>query len=63
VKPDPRIYQLALERLGAKPEEAVFLDDFRRNVEAARSIGMAAIHFTQPEQSLDELKELLRLNR
>ena len=63
MKPDPRIYQLALERLGAKPEEAVFLDDFRRNVEAARSIGMAAIHFTQPEQALDELKELLRLNR
>jgi epoxide hydrolase-like predicted phosphatase len=58
-KPDPRIYQLALEKLGAAASESVFLDDFRENVEGARAVGMQAIHFTQPEQALQELKQLL----
>jgi len=59
VKPDPRIYQLALERLGVHPKESVFLDDVLVNVEAARSVGMSAIQFTQPEKTLEELKQLL----
>ncbi len=37
MKPDPRIYRLALEKLGVQPEESVFLDDVLVNVEAARS--------------------------
>jgi epoxide hydrolase-like predicted phosphatase len=63
MKPDPRIYHLALERLGTKPEESVFLDDVLMNVEAARSVGMCAIHFTQPEKALEELKQLLSNHR
>jgi epoxide hydrolase-like predicted phosphatase len=58
-KPDERIYRIALEKLGVAPAEAVFVDDFKANVEAARAIGMQAIHFTQPENALDELKKLL----
>ncbi|MGH7806313.1 MAG: HAD family hydrolase [Candidatus Binatia bacterium] len=42
-KPDRRIYELALERLGTKAEDAVFLDDFTVNVEGARRVGMQAI--------------------
>jgi epoxide hydrolase-like predicted phosphatase len=63
VKPDPRIYRLALEKLGAQPEESVFLDDVLVNVEAARSVGMSAIQFTQPEKALEELKKLLSNHR
>lgn len=59
MKPDPRIYSLALEELGAKPEESVFIDDVLANVEAARLVGMAGIHFTRPEKALEELKQLL----
>ena len=59
IKPDPRIYRLALEKLGTLPEESVFLDDVLVNVEAARSVGMSAIQFTQPEKTLEELKQLL----
>jgi len=59
MKPDPRIYLLALERLGARAEESVFVDDVLVNVEAARSVGMAGIHFTQPQLALEELKRLL----
>jgi epoxide hydrolase-like predicted phosphatase len=63
MKPDLKIYRLALEKLDAKPEESVFLDDVLVNVEAARSIGMSAIQFTQPEKALEELKKLLSNHR
>ena len=63
MKPDPRIYRLALEKLGIQPEESVFLDDVLINVEAARSVGMTGIHFTQPNKALDELKQLLNKHR
>jgi len=59
MKPDERIYQIALEKLGVKASESVFLDDFAENVAGARAVGMQAIHFTQPEQALKELKQLL----
>lgn len=43
-KPDPRIFRLALERLGVvAPETAVFLDDFPGNVAAAERLGMRGI--------------------
>jgi epoxide hydrolase-like predicted phosphatase len=63
MKPDPRIYRLALEKLGVQPSESVFLDDVLVNVEAARSVGMSAIQFTQPEKTLEELKQLLSNHR
>jgi putative hydrolase of the HAD superfamily len=58
-KPDPHIYRLALAKLGARPEESVFIDDVPANVAAARSIGMAGIEFVQPEKVLEELKQVL----
>ncbi len=43
-KPDPRIFELALELLGdVDPSEAVFLDDYEGNVVAAEKLGMRAI--------------------
>lgn len=45
MKPDPRIFQIALQRLGRKPPETVFIDDFAANIDAARNLGMYAIHF------------------
>lgn len=59
MKPDPRIYHVTLERLGVLPAEAVFVDDFPRNVEGARRLGMYAIHFRHREQALAELRRLL----
>jgi epoxide hydrolase-like predicted phosphatase len=59
MKPDARIYQHALQRLGLAAQEAVFIDDMLRNVEGARSQGMNAIHFRQRSQALAELKRLL----
>jgi len=59
MKPEARIYQIALEALGVAASESVFLDDFPANVDGARAVGMQAIHFIQPEQALKELKHLL----
>jgi len=59
MKPDPRIFQHALEQFELAPAEAVFVDDDTENVEAARALGMHAIHFTRPHQAIGELKQLL----
>ena len=45
-KPDPAIYRHLLDKLGTRPEETLFLDDKRINIEAAKSLGMLAIEFT-----------------
>jgi putative hydrolase of the HAD superfamily len=42
VKPDPSIYALCLERLGALPEDCLFVDDTEVNVRAAREAGINA---------------------
>lgn len=42
-KPNPAIYRLALERLGAVADRAAFLDDVQSNVDAATRVGMHGI--------------------
>ena len=59
MKPDPRIFQIALERLGVEPSEAVFVDDFIQNVRGAQELGINAIHFQGREQVIQELEQLL----
>ena len=59
MKPDPRIYHLALERLEVQPAQAVFVDDFIENIVAARNLGMHGIHFQGHDQTLSELQQLL----
>jgi len=59
VKPDQLIYHLAMDRLGIQPSEAVFIDDFIQNIEAAQAIGLYTIHFRNPEQAQAELEQLL----
>jgi putative hydrolase of the HAD superfamily len=45
MKPDARIYELTLARLGRQPAEAVFIDDMLHNIEGARQVGLATIHY------------------
>ena len=42
-KPDPAFYNLALERGSATPEETVFIDDQKRQIEAAEALGIKTI--------------------
>ena len=59
-KPDPRIFARTCERLGVRPDEAVFLDDSARHVAAARALGMAAILFADTAQAIADLDACLR---
>lgn len=55
-KPDPRIYEIACERLGIEPCEAVYLDDLGINLKPARALGMTTIKVEDPDAALDELE-------
>ena len=57
-KPDPRIYHLAVERLGVQPQEAIFIDDVLVNVAAARSVGLQAVHYRNNPQLFAVLESL-----
>jgi len=48
-KPDPRIYLLTCEKLKVKPEECVFIDDSRINVDGAKKGGMQGIVYSDYE--------------
>jgi glucose-1-phosphatase len=58
-KPDPRIYELAVLRLGVLPREAVFVDDFPHNIEAAQRVGLKGILFRNSDQVRQDLEGLL----
>ncbi|MFF5185700.1 PP2C family protein-serine/threonine phosphatase [Streptomyces sp. NPDC000345] len=49
-KPDPRVYSIAAERVGATAERCLFIDDTEANVTAAREAGMAALHYRDLDQ-------------
>lgn len=59
MKPDPRIYHLALERLGVQPGEAIFLDDFIENIQAAHALGLMGVHFQSSAQAQRDIRTLL----
>lgn len=58
-KPDPRIYELVLDRIGAPADAAIFLDDIGRNLKTARELGMTTIKVDQPDAALAELRALV----
>ena len=57
-KPDHKIYLLTIDRLGEDlvPAECLFVDDNELNVEAARELGMTAVHFHSNEQAIGEIR-------
>lgn len=55
-KPDPRIYALACDRLGVRPDDAVFLDDLGVNLKPARAMGMTTIKVVDPGEALAALE-------
>jgi putative hydrolase of the HAD superfamily len=57
-KPEPRIYEIALERLGTTPAETVFIDDREDFIEGAQRLGMHTIRFESPEQVKEALVAL-----
>jgi putative hydrolase of the HAD superfamily len=61
-KPEPEIYELTLERLGdeIRASDCLFVDDVEVNIQAARELGMTAVHFRESEQAIGEIESALR---
>jgi putative hydrolase of the HAD superfamily len=60
-KPERRIYELTLERLGGdvRAEECLFVDDLEINCQGARALGMTAVRFEGATQAIAELESAL----
>jgi len=59
IKPDHAIYQLARDRFNLNPEETVFIDDKRENIEAAKGLDFKTIHLTDPKNIEKEINQFL----
>jgi putative hydrolase of the HAD superfamily len=59
-KPEPRIYEITLERLGVSPAAALLVDDIELNCDAARKLGINAVQFHSNEQAIAEIEAALR---
>ncbi|NBK96420.1 MAG: HAD family phosphatase [Erysipelotrichia bacterium] len=58
-KPDKAIYELLCNRYQLLPQECVFIDDLKENVEAAIHYQMHGIHFIDEKQVNEQLEQLL----
>ncbi len=56
-KPNPRIYEIACERIGVEANHCVFLDDLGINLKPARAMGMTTIKVVDPNDAIQELEE------
>jgi putative hydrolase of the HAD superfamily len=58
-KPEARIYEITVQRLGLAPEACLFVDDIEVNVNGARELGLRAIHFRDNAQAIGEIRAAL----
>lgn len=58
-KPEPEIYQRAIARLGVKPDEVIFVDDFERCLVPVRSMGWHAVLAVSPEQIVKDVERII----
>ena len=58
-KPESRIYELTLERVGEPAAACLFIDDVLVNIEGARKAGLNAVHFQDNEQAIAEIRAAL----
>ncbi len=58
-KPEPRIYEITLERLGVSAEAALLVDDVELNCAAAHELGITPVWFRDNEQAIGEIERAL----
>jgi putative hydrolase of the HAD superfamily len=58
-KPERKIFEVTLERLGVPAGESLFVDDIEINCNAARELGMRAVWFRSTDQAIAEIEAAL----
>jgi len=58
-KPEPRIYEVTLERLGVPAGASLLVDDIEINCTAAEQLGIRSIWFRDTEQAIAEIEAAL----
>ncbi len=59
IKPDPRVYEAAIQKLDTHAQDCVFIDDAERYCAGARAVGMQAVLYRDFDQMKTELEKLL----
>ena len=58
-KPEPEIFKIMLEKLDAKPNECIFIDDFPKNIEGAKKLGFSIILYKNTQDTIREINSML----
>ena len=60
-KPNLKFYQYLLDHCNLNPDETIFIDDRKDNVEAAAELGITPFHFDRrnPERACNELRKVI----
>jgi len=58
-KPDYKIYDAAISKIGCKPEEILFLDDNQDNIDAATDLGIQCIKINPPDCFTEILEHII----
>jgi len=59
IKPEPEIYEIAVQRLGVLPEECVMIDDILEFCQGAEAVGLHAIQYLHFQQAITDLEALI----
>ena len=59
MKPNAKIYELAIARFNLIPQETVFIDDKLENIEAAKNLNLKTIHLVDPNRIELEIDKFL----
>ena len=59
-KPNPKIYKMSCLALSVEPKECIYLDDLGINLKPARELGMFTIKVVNPEEAIQEVRNLLK---
>lgn len=58
MKPNEKIYFDCIKKLDLEPEECIYIDDIKEYALKANELGMKGIHYTSPDQLIQQLVAL-----
>ncbi|MDR1629571.1 MAG: HAD family phosphatase [Oscillospiraceae bacterium] len=59
LKPEPELYRVLFDTFALRPEECLFVDDMRSNIDGAARVGMSGICFSPSRERVNVLREKL----